>query len=433
MTDLKKIYQEMTSVDLDEQKRIWDERGKGYYGEFLVMQDLYLYLRGESKLLMNLEIPADDGKKTEIDLLLIHETGLYVFEVKYYKGTIYGKYDDSSWTQYFRTKENNRFLNPIRQNERHIAALKRLYPDLPTYSYVVFTNDEGKLKVSGEENSGVRVCTIWELPACVTQINSLLEKVMNGEQIDARFRELSVYSHISRETVSMDGKEVPLIDYMGVLKTETAQKVEQMKAAEKRSYKRKVTSIVIAALIICAIAIVGALTAWGILQNKAQNALAVQMRAQKELAEFSKKFQEAEPMNGGKIQLEDNFFEVTSANLEKSADLKDTYLFRCSMRVNGEQYGVRIHRDSSIIVQMIDGTVTEYVLGKLGVGFYERTVVAYAPGAFYNTADLPEIAIYTSSPDNVRYIKLTNIGIVKSGSLQTDVLPGTEFTLYSAN
>ena len=103
MTDLKKIYQEMTSVDLDEQKRIWDERGKGYYGEFLVMQDLYLYLRGESKLLMNLEIPADDGKKTEIDLLLIHETGLYVFEVKYYKGTIYGKYDDSSWTQYFRT------------------------------------------------------------------------------------------------------------------------------------------------------------------------------------------------------------------------------------------------------------------------------------------------------------------------------------------
>lgn len=40
---------------------------------------------------MNLNIPIEDGKTTEIDLLMIHETGIYVFEIKHYKGTIYEK------------------------------------------------------------------------------------------------------------------------------------------------------------------------------------------------------------------------------------------------------------------------------------------------------------------------------------------------------
>ena len=40
MSDLKKEYKQLTNVDIEEQKRIWDERGKGYYGEYLVLQEL---------------------------------------------------------------------------------------------------------------------------------------------------------------------------------------------------------------------------------------------------------------------------------------------------------------------------------------------------------------------------------------------------------
>ena len=82
---------------------------------------------------MNLQVPVGDGKSTEIDLLLIHETGLYVFEIKHYKGTIYGKFSDKKWTQYFRTASNNSFQNPILQNQYHIKALKSKFPDIPIH------------------------------------------------------------------------------------------------------------------------------------------------------------------------------------------------------------------------------------------------------------------------------------------------------------
>ena len=82
---METIYGNLTSVDIEEQKRIWDERGKGYYGEYLLLTELYRHIKGQCKILMNLNVPTAAGKTTEIDLLMIHETGLYVFEAKHYK------------------------------------------------------------------------------------------------------------------------------------------------------------------------------------------------------------------------------------------------------------------------------------------------------------------------------------------------------------
>ena len=86
MDDIKNVYKSLTNVDIDVQRRIWDERGRGYYGEYLLFSKLYQFLPGNGKILMNLNIPISADKTTEIDLLLIHETGLYVFEIKHYKG-----------------------------------------------------------------------------------------------------------------------------------------------------------------------------------------------------------------------------------------------------------------------------------------------------------------------------------------------------------
>ena len=81
MDDTKNVYKSLTNVDIDVQRRIWDERGRGYYGEYLLFSKLYQFLPGNGKILMNLNIPISADKTTEIDLLLIHETGLYVFEM----------------------------------------------------------------------------------------------------------------------------------------------------------------------------------------------------------------------------------------------------------------------------------------------------------------------------------------------------------------
>ena len=108
MTDkqFNEIYSNLTGVDIEEQKRLWDERGKGYYGEYLVFKELFFNIEGVSKFLMNLYVPTDGEKTTELDLMMIHETGIYVFEIKHYKGIIYGKDMDRKWTQYFKTEDN---------------------------------------------------------------------------------------------------------------------------------------------------------------------------------------------------------------------------------------------------------------------------------------------------------------------------------------
>lgn len=75
------------------------------------------------KLLRNVYIKKLNGEYSEIDALLLHETGVYVFESKNLSGSIYGDMNHLQWKRY---KSNGNFdyiPNPIKQNEGHIRAL----------------------------------------------------------------------------------------------------------------------------------------------------------------------------------------------------------------------------------------------------------------------------------------------------------------------
>ena len=157
--ELTEVYKQLTGIEINEQKQLWDERGKGYYGEYLVFCELYKCILGNSKILMNLNVPVGESTTTEVDLILIHETGIYVFEIKHYKGTIYGKDTDKVWTQYFRTAKNNSFRNPIEQNKYHISALKKMFPNTPIHSVIVFTNFECDLRINNSSKD-IDVCLL---------------------------------------------------------------------------------------------------------------------------------------------------------------------------------------------------------------------------------------------------------------------------------
>ena len=158
----EQTYRALTGIDIEEQKRLWDARGKGYYGEYLVFSEIYQNVIGDAKILMNLQVPTPDGKITEIDLLLLHESGIYIFEMKHYKGTIYGDDNGKIWTQYFRTVKNQHFNNPIHQNQYHVEAIKEMFPSLPVQSCIVFTNPECELRVT-VNSKDVKVCSIHAL------------------------------------------------------------------------------------------------------------------------------------------------------------------------------------------------------------------------------------------------------------------------------
>lgn len=114
---------------------------KGNYGEFLTfvyLEKLEVY----NKIMSNLYIPKEDGATTEIDLIMIAETGIYVFESKNYSGCIFGDEKHKNWTQSIKNKQKFKFYNPIRQNKGHINALERIlgmeYKD-SCKSYIVFS------------------------------------------------------------------------------------------------------------------------------------------------------------------------------------------------------------------------------------------------------------------------------------------------------
>ena len=113
---------------------------RGNYGEFLT----YYYLEkldGTHRLMTNLYIPKADGSTTEIDLIMISNTGIYVIESKNYSGWIFGDEKNRNWTQTLQNKQKNRFFNPVWQNKGHISALKDVLGEEEKLfvSYIVFS------------------------------------------------------------------------------------------------------------------------------------------------------------------------------------------------------------------------------------------------------------------------------------------------------
>jgi len=112
----------------------------GQWGEYVTEFAINKKIKGKYVVLKNIYIPHEE-KTTEIDLIMVHEKGIFVFESKNYSGTIYGEIDQLNWIQVLDNGSKNKFYNPIRQNQTHIKALAK-YLDLPEedfLSYVIFS------------------------------------------------------------------------------------------------------------------------------------------------------------------------------------------------------------------------------------------------------------------------------------------------------
>lgn len=122
---------------------------KGLTGEYLTYLKLNK-LKGYKKFIFNKHIKFDENKETEIDIIMIHETGIYVIESKNYSGLILGNNNDK-WTQVLGNGQRYSFYNPIKQNNTHIKAIKYYLGDSSNYFYpiVVFSN-ECELRVNNK-------------------------------------------------------------------------------------------------------------------------------------------------------------------------------------------------------------------------------------------------------------------------------------------
>jgi len=428
MANLDEIYRDLTGVDIETQRLLWDERGKGYYGEYLVFKKLYPELTGCCKILMNLQIPAGDGKTTEIDLLLIHETGLYVFEMKHYKGTIYGKASDQKWTQYFRTAPNSHFYNPILQNQYHIKALQKMFPNIPIHSLIVFTSPECDLRVECNEPD-ITVCQLGNLyiPLHLLETRS---KLFDINRIDGIFNELVSFSPITTKPVTVDGESVPFHQYINNIVKDFHNEKDNVKnaflAAEKAERKKTIATITAAAI---AIVVCIALSIFSCSQYRAYADGQI-AAAEQELSAFAQKFEHVEEFNSGDVVISSSLITVSNISIENATDIADTVNFSCTLTWNGADYGIQLAKDSKYIVILKDGSVKEYDLFNSTFKYYPTYRIG--KGA-YNKYNLPVCEFYKVDVADVAYIKLTNLKIWKYlTNYGNPLFEGYEIELYRA-
>lgn len=179
---------------------------RGIEGE----QDTICYLeqiRGRKRILSNVYIPknleAENSNTTEIDIIVVHEKGIFVVENKNYSGIIIGDDREKNWVQ-ITGKGNSRFFyNPVRQNQNHIKYLQKLLDlefdiTLPYLSLITF-NQPARLKQISLEGDTVIVCNSETVRRKLNRFLRFRKKVLNRRQIIEISQYLENWTHVSRK------------------------------------------------------------------------------------------------------------------------------------------------------------------------------------------------------------------------------------------
>lgn len=431
--DIQRVYHELTGINIQQQRALWDERGKGYYGEYLVFQELYQFIPGSCKILMNLEIPAANNKTTEIDLLLIHETGLYVFEVKHYKGTIYGRSTDNIWTQYFRTTKNNTFKNPILQNSYHICNLKKLFPNLPVFSFIVFTNNECDLKIENH-NTDITVCKLYNIHTILNNMFTHHSQYLSMSKIDDAFNKLTIYSKIN-EPVTIDGETKSfsewLSPYIATLYDEkeklVLEKENQQLYFDKCKEKLKKTRLLgiilnIFVAIICIVA--SALTVSEIEKG-------YQQRLQKnteELELFKQNFLHVDQIDNPFIDDLQSYISVDSVTIKPLTD--DAVSFTATLTTLTDTYRIQFQENAKYVAITTDGKVFEYDVFDSTLKF--NLTSSIMGQRTDKKSILQEKQFYgINDPDDIEHIKVVNVTVLKNDMQRTVLKKDLQFAIYT--
>lgn len=168
---------------------------KGKEGEQLIFQELKKF-RQEAKVLKNIYIPTEDDSITEVDLVMIDQTGFYVIESKNYSGWIFGNEKDKNWTQTFPNKSKFKFNNPIRQNYGHIETLKyitQIFNDECFYSCIVFS-ERCKLKSISVDFPNVFVVKRNDLKKALSLNMKKSEEVFSKKEVEELYYVLLNYT-----------------------------------------------------------------------------------------------------------------------------------------------------------------------------------------------------------------------------------------------
>lgn len=165
----------------------------GNYGEYLTYKYLSANEKEGAKFLFNVYLPKDNGETTEIDLVMLAKSGIYVFESKNYSGWIFGSEKAKNWTQSLPEGKKSRketFFNPVMQNKLHIKCLKNVIGNIENiYSVIVFSERCTLKKIEVSEETAY-VIKRDEVKSLVKKIKKSKSDVLSAGEIQQIYEKL---------------------------------------------------------------------------------------------------------------------------------------------------------------------------------------------------------------------------------------------------
>lgn len=173
---------------------------KGFYGEYLTYNMLNK-INGNKKILTNVYIPKENGGTTEIDVIMLHEKGIFVIESKNYSSWIFGSEKSKYWMQTFKTGQKEKFYNPIWQNQTHIKHLSKVLNIENTYfikSVIVFS-ERCELKKIEIESKDIKVINRYKLIKTVSNLINESNVRFTEDDINNWYSRFKAYTNVSEQ------------------------------------------------------------------------------------------------------------------------------------------------------------------------------------------------------------------------------------------
>lgn len=165
---------------------------RGTRSERQLIRSLLQYGIPPHTIFHDLYIRKKNGKYAQLDVVVPTKVGVLVFEVKEYKGWLFGTGHQTHWTQVLAYgKKKFRLYNPIKQNENHILALKSQLPqfqNIPFYSIIVFYGDCVFKNISYVPNGTylIQAERIWDV----------CDRILNHNAVAAYINKYEVLNHL---------------------------------------------------------------------------------------------------------------------------------------------------------------------------------------------------------------------------------------------
>lgn len=196
----KKIYEKTTYYQETQTPYLKTMSDKGATGEYKTYKAIEGLDAEYERFLFNVYIPTGTNKWTEIDIIYINRSGIYVIENKNYSGWIFGSAENRTWTVTYGKNAKRTFYNPILQNKKHIIKVKEVLLksciNTSTIKSIICFNNEAELKKVPDNSYDIKVINSRNLRRTIMENQQMR---LNTSEINKAYAALKIYANASEE------------------------------------------------------------------------------------------------------------------------------------------------------------------------------------------------------------------------------------------